>query len=335
MTAGPAREGTLAFSHWTPFLTGAAVGLLLRLAFVGGPGQRYSAMLGAFIYFAPILCGAMTVYTAERIRRRGWAYYLFAPWLSTALLVAGSLLILIEGWICAIVIFPLFMLLGSAGGLVMGVVCRVTRWPRHALYSVAALPLALGMLEPQWPNPVALSEAGSVRHVAAPPQQVWQALVDVADIRDEELHGVWAYRIGVPRPVRSLTETTAVGPETPAGRVRRMQWAKGIRFDGLITTWAPGQALAWRYRFGPGAVPPGALDDHVQVGGHYFDLHETRFTLTPQGSGTDLRIDVHWRTSTRFNWYADRVAQLLIGNFADGILDFYKARAESLAAAAP
>jgi uncharacterized protein YndB with AHSA1/START domain len=332
--ASPAPTRTLAFSGWYPYFAGAVVGLLLRLVFVGQPGGAFSAMLGAFILLAPAVCGAVTVYAAERQRRRSGVYYFFAPWLSVAAMVTGALTLMIEGWICAIVIFPLFMLLGSVGGLIMGAVVRLTKWPRQVLYSFAALPLALGAVEPQFANPVALSSASHSVFIAAPPQRVWDALVNVPDIRAEELGEVWAYRIGVPRPLESLDEASAVTPDTPTGHIRRMQWARGVHFDGLVTTWEPGRALAWRYRFGPDAIPPGALDDHVRVGGSYFDLNNTRFTLTPRDGGTDLRIDVHWRTSTRFNWYADGVAHLLIGNFTAGILDFYKQRAERLAAGA-
>jgi hypothetical protein len=53
----------------------------------------------------------------------------------------------------------------------------------------------------------------------------------------------------------------------------------------------------------------------VVIGGHYFDLRDSAFTLTPRDGGTELRIDVSWRVSTRFNWYADRVAQLPAGRF--------------------
>jgi hypothetical protein len=36
-----------------------------------------------------------------------------------------------------------------------------------------------------------------------------------------------------------------------------------------------------------------------------------------------------YRVSTQFNWYADAVAQGLLGNFEDVILDFYRQRSES------
>ena len=56
------------------------------------------------------------------------------------------------------------------------------------------------------------------------------------------------------------------------------------------------------------------MDDHVTIGGHYFDLLDTAYTLTPTGGqATELRITMHYRVSTQFNWYADGVARLLIG----------------------
>ncbi len=74
--------------------------------------------------------------------------------------------------------------------------------------------------------------------------------------------------------------------------------------------------------------PPHALDDHVKIGGHYFDLADTEYTLTPNGDGkTNLRIRIRYRVSTQFNWYADRVAAWLIGDFSEVVLQFYARRA--------
>jgi hypothetical protein len=137
------------FSGWTPFVAGALSGLLLRLMFSGSPGSALSAMAAGFVWLAPFAVGAITVYAAERQKRRSFAYYLFAPTLATFVFVLGSLVILIEGLICAIVILPMFSLLGMFGGLVMGLVCRLTNWPKQAVYGIAALPLLVAMALPQ------------------------------------------------------------------------------------------------------------------------------------------------------------------------------------------
>lgn len=316
------------FAWFWPLLVGAAAAFVLRIAFSGLPGQRFSAMLGSFIYLAPAVCGAVTVYMAERIERRGWGYYIWAPWVATALFVVGTLLVYIEGMICAIVIVPMFALMGSLGGLAMGLVCRVTNWPKPALYSFAVLPLLLGAIEPQLPNPELISKTSRTVFIAAPAERVWHELNDVRDIRPTEVGDAWAYRIGVPMPVAAVTE------QTPEGRVRKVQWQKNVHFDEVVTDWQPLKRVEWRYRFSPDSFPAGALDDHVLIGGHYFDLRDSAYTLTPREGGTELRIDVSWRVSTRFNWYADRVAHFLLGDFSEHILRFYKVRSEAAAAAA-
>lgn len=320
------QAANLPFSGWYPLLIGAAAAFVIRLLFRGQPGGPFSAMLGTFIYLAPAVCGAVTVYAAERIRRRSFGYYLWAPWVATALFVAGMLLVFIEGLICAIVIVPMFALMGSLGGLVMGIVCRITNWPKQALYSFALLPLALGGLESLLPNPDQFSATTRSVFIAAPAEAVWHELNNARDIQPAEIGGAWAWRIGVPMPVHGVTELRP--EEGPGVRVREVRWQKNVHFEEVVAEWSPPHRLRWTYRFSPDSFPPGALDDHVLIGGHYFDLRETTYTLDPREGGTELRIDVAWRVSTRFNGYADRVAHFLLGDFSEHILGLYKARAE-------
>jgi hypothetical protein len=314
------------FAWFWPMLAGALVALVLRIVFSGGPGHRFSPMLGSFVYFVPAVCGAVTVYLAERTGRRSWGYYLWAPWVATALFVTGTLAVFIEGIICAIVIIPLFAVMGSVGGLAMGIVCRITNWPKPALYGFALVPLLLGGIEPQLPNPDQFSQTSRTLFIAAPASRVWHSLNEARDIQPGEVGEAWAYRIGVPMPMSGVTV------DTPEGRVRQVQWQKNVHFEEIITDWQPERVLKWRYRFTPASFPAGALDDHVMIGGQYFDLRDTTYTLTPRDGGTDLRIDVSWRLSTRFNWYADRVLQALLGNGSENILRFYKARSEAAVA---
>ena len=320
-----AKERTLPFSWAYPLVAGALAGLVLRFAFWGKPGSPWSAMAGAFIYLAPVVVGAVTVYAAERVRRRDWIYYFWAPYLANVAFVGGSLLILVEGLICAIVIVPMFSVLGGIGGLVMGMVCRFTNWPRQAVYSIMSAPLLAAALGSQ----VTLPEQHAAVHrsamVKAPAAVVWAQLNNATDIRPEEFSAAWASRIGVPMPLSGVTVAT------PSGLVRESKWDKAVHFDEPITDWEPGRYLRWTYRFSPDSFPPHALDDHVMIGGHYFDLKDTSFTLTPVEGGTRVDIAAHYRISTQFNFYANWVAQLLIGNLLETGLNFYKNRSEGAA----
>ncbi len=314
---------TMPYSFWWPLVCGALAGLLIRMVYMGDPGGRYSAMMASFIYLSPFVVGMVTVYVAERSHRRSWGYYAWASVFANVLYVLGSLVTLFEGIICAIVIFPLFSLIGALGGLLMGLVCRLTNWPRGTVYSVAALPLVLGAFAgtpaPDGGSP--LNVHREVR-VQAPADQVWRHLMDADAIAPAEVDDAWMYRIGVPMPLAGVTE------ETPEGLVRDVRMGKGIHFSQVSSDWQPGRRVHWQYRFAPDSVPPGALDDHVRIGGHYFDLVGTTYTLTPQGETTLLRIDMQYRVSTSFDWYARPIARWLIGDFSEVILGFYRERSE-------
>jgi uncharacterized protein YndB with AHSA1/START domain len=281
-------------------------------------------MLGSFIVGAPLVVGIVTVYLAEIEERRSWKYYFAAPVLATTLLVVGTLLILIEGWICAIVIIPLFALVGGLAGLAMGAICRLTNWPRPTIVgSFVLLPLLAGAVENRLPLPHLESTQQRDLYVAAPPEAVWRQLVDVRDITDREVGDAWMYRIGVPVP------SAGIGDVEDGRHVRHITMGKGIHFDQVATEWQPGERVSWRYRFAEDSFPAGALDDHVRIGGHYFDIGETTYSLTPEGAGTRLSVRMRYRVSTNFNWYAGPVADFLVGDFAEEILGFYARRAES------
>lgn len=313
---------TLPMRKWYPVVAGAISGVLLRLMFSGPGGSSWSAMAGAFIFIAPVVVGMVTVYLAERQQRRDWAYYLFAPFLATSLFVAGTLLLFIEGWICAIVIVPMFAVLGGVGGLVMGAICRLTKWPKPTLYGFALLPILIASFGTAIPTPKGLGSIERSVVINAPASVVWNQLNNIENIRPAEMEDALALRIGVPAPMSGATR------ETPDGRVRESRWGKQVHFDEVIREWEPERYMRWTYRFAHDSFPPNALDDHVIIGGHYFDLVDTSYELVPEGTQTRLSTKVHYRISTQFNFYADWVAQLLLGNLSEVGLRLYKARAE-------
>jgi hypothetical protein len=75
------------------------------------------------------------------------------------------------------------------------------------------------------------------------------------------------------------------------------------------------------------SFPPQALDDHVRIGGTYFDVLDTEYTLREISGGTEIRASMHYRVSTNFNWYVRPIAAFLVGNFEQTALTFYARRA--------
>jgi hypothetical protein len=317
-----ADKRLLPFSKWWPLMMGALTGVALRLVFSGKAGSPYSAMMNSFVLLVPLLVGAVTVYVAERQRRRSWQYYAWAPVAANALFVLGTMVIMIEGLVCAILIVPLFGVVGAIGGLIMGAICRKTDWPRHALYSLAVLPFIAGGFEQHVPLPDRERAVEHVRIVNASPADIWRQIENARDIVPAEVEQAWVYRIGVPIPKAGVSERTA------EGMVRHITMGRGIHFDQVAVDWQPNRHVRWVNRFTEDSFPPDTLDEHVKIGGRYFGIGDTDYTLKSLGQATELRMTVRYRVSTSFNWYTGPVAEILIGNFEDVILGFYARRAE-------
>lgn len=318
----------LPYAAWWPLLAGAIAGIALRFAFSGTYAGLPEAMGWAFIYLAPMAVGAVTVYVAETHERRSYRYYFWAPVTANMLFVFGTMAIMLEGLICAIVILPLFALLGGIGGAIMGAICRRTNWPRQAAYAFAVLPMLLGILPFEGSDETRIGSIERAIVVGAPAESIWRQIHDARDIGPEEVEHAWIYRIGVPLPIAGVTK------QTPSGLVRRITMGKHVHFDQVVVEWTEHRHVRWTYRFDEDSFPPGALDDHVRIGGRYFDLIDTEYTLTPlDANTTSLGIRIRYRVSTDFNWYANAVARILIGNFEDVILRFYGRRSEAAAEA--
>jgi hypothetical protein len=301
-------------------------GIGLRLVYSGSPDGAYAAMNGSFIYFAPIVVGATTVYFAERRGHRLVGYHVGAAALANVLFVAGTMAILIEGLICAVIILPIFVLFGVFGALVMSGVCRMTNWPGPMISSIVLLPLLLGNIEAGTALPDSQASVERTTLVSAEPAVVWRELLNTSDIRPQEVEQAWAYRIGVPMPVdgRLLADT--------ASPTRRVHMGKNVYFDEVIAEQRPAEWIRWTYRFYPDSFPPYAFDEHVVIGGRYFDVLETSYRLAPVAAGTAVTMTLRYRVSTRFNWYALPVSRWLLADLVDSNLNYYRQRSERAAA---
>lgn len=312
----------LPFSNWWPVVAGALCGVLLRLIFCGSPGYPWNAMHPAFIGFAPLAVGAVTVYAAELSERRSWRYYLFAGMLANVLFVMATMAILIEGLICAILILPLFAVYGALGGALMGAICRGTNWPKKpVVYSFSVMPLLLAVLTPENAGEPYVGSIERTVVVNADAPTIWRQLHATREIGKAEVGQAWMYRIGVPMPISGVTRITQ------EGLVRDVRMGKGIHFTQHSTQWETNRYVRWTYRFDVDSFPPGALDDHVKIGGQYFDVIDTEYVLASIGPhATALTTRMHYRVSTPFNWYAKHLASGLIGNFEEVILGLYAGR---------
>lgn len=298
--------------------------------FLFHPAPGFSGlMLVSFLAGIPFSIGILIGYISRRRLLTGPAGSSVLSVVALGLFIFAAGALLREGTICIVMATPLFLIAVIFGAIIGALVDRFGGPRGSKMLSVALLvPFVTAPVEGDLSPATARQTITQSVYIAAPAQTIWQHINFPLQIRPEELREGFAYRIGVPYPVEARTITGRVGG------ARELRWQRGVKFEEEITSWEPNTHIAWRYKFGPDSFPPGSLDDHIVIGGRYFNLETTSYTLSPEGDGTRLTIEVGTSVTTNFNWYASLWARFLVDDTAKVILQFYKARSERHAAGA-
>jgi hypothetical protein len=314
------------------FASGAAVGLAYGLLLRFGAevifrGRFLPVISIGFLFLLPFAMGFVSVFLVERRQPQPVWVWLVLPLVPVAGSLAATMAALWEGLICVVMFAPIGIGLAVVGGLAAGLVVRflLSRPARNtALACVMVLPLVVGPWEQQVRPRQELRRVESTIDIAAPPAVVWRNIERVPRIHPEELAPSWSRRIGFPRPVEATLSFEGVGG------VRHASFEGGILFVETIDVWEPLHRLAFSIRAQTDQIPRTTLDEHVTIGGPYFDVLRGEYALEPLPNGsTRLHLLSQHRVSTDFNWYARLWTDAVMADIQRTILHVIQKRCEA------
>jgi hypothetical protein len=164
----------------------------------------------------------------------------------------------------------------------------------------------------------------NVIDIQASPETVWHNIERVPAISKDELPTTWARRIGFPDPIEATLSHEGIGG------VRDATFAGGLSFIETIDVWQPRERLAFTIAANTDKIPATTLDEHVRVGGPYFDVLRGEYRLEPLPNGViRLHLSSDHRLSTDFNWYAHLWTDAVMSDLQQRILQVIKARCET------
>src|SRR5262249_34210242 len=189
---------------------------------------------------------------------------------------------------------------------------------------VLVLPLLMASWEKQVFYERDLRQVENVIDIQAPPEKIWSNIERVRAISAGELPKTWTRRIGFPDPVEATLSHEGVGG------VRNASFTGGVLFIETIDQWEPQHLLAFTIAARTDQIPATTLDEHVRVGGPYFDVLRGEYRLEPLANGsTRLHLSSSQRVSTDFNWYAELWTDAIMSDLQSRILLVIKRRCES------
>ena len=307
---------------------GVAYGAMARVAF----GQSalkdfFGVMTTAFLFLVPLGIGFATVWVGERQGRWGWWRRILVPWLPAVLSLVAALLLAWEGLICVFLWLPLFLVMATIGGVLAGVIGTMVRSRRSraaVLGGCLILPFLVAPVEHRFGLPDEHRVVATEIEIRSDPATVWANIARVPAIRPEELGFSWSHLIGFPRPIAATLSHEGVGG------VRHATFEKGVLFVETVTAWEPERRLAFSIAADPASIPAAALDEHVTVGGPFFDVLDGEYQIEEVAPG---RLVLHLRSthrlSTSFNPYSGLWTDFIMRDVQTAILKVLKRRCEA------
>jgi len=283
----------------------------------------------AFIAVVPFAMGYLSVATKARREHTTIVGRIFVPWVAVAISLVVSMAVLWEGFICVVMLSPIALICASLGGLIAGWLVTPSQ-PTVATASmliVALLPMFTGGVEHHFRAVEQVRSVESEVMIRASAETVWQNIDRVRTIEPNELPISWNRIIGFPRPLEATLSHDGLGG------VRHATFAGRVLFIETIDVWEPRRRLGFSIHADSDHIPPTTLDEHVKVGGAYFDVLHGEYVLDPQPGGmVRLQLTSRHRVSTDFNWYAQIWTDAVMRDVQRSILYVVRNRCEAAAA---
>lgn len=306
------------YADWHPRLPGWLSGLLPSLS------ASFSVMSLSFLFLLPMVIGFLDQRAPDPVaRKRPVLRAFFAPMVPVLLMLALTAVLSIEGALCIAMALPAFLFFAGVGGW-LGLAARRNS-PKSSqsggISLMIALPFLFAPVEQHVAFAVEQRQVENTVHVRAAPSVVWREIKSVRAIAVSELSLRVSHVIGLPRPIEATLSRDGVGG------VRMATFERGLTFRETVTDWQPERRLSFQIAAEP--APKTALDEHVAVGGAYFDVLDGTYELVPLADGsTLLKLTSHQRLSTHFNFYARLWTDFIMSDLQSSIMDVIRNRCE-------
>lgn len=298
--------------------------VLLRLFFgINNWKEIFSVMSATFIFLLPTIVGGLTVYLSPLKKVESIAYRIFIPWIPIYLFLIITIALSIEGWACWFMILPVFLLTSSIGGLIGGYLKTKKRNNRLNISLLVLLPFLIGPIESLIEIIPATYTAYTYIDINAPAEKIWNNVTRVKEISIDQDKGYLTRLLGFPRPIKAELNFEGVGA------YREAIFTKGLVFHETVTEYKDNEKMVFTIKAYPHEIPSTTLDEHVVIGGDYFDVLNGTYELEKLPNGMNrLHLYSHFKMNTTFNFYAGWWGKWIMKDIQNNILQVEKRRSE-------
>ena len=275
------------------------------------------------IFALPLILGAIPVLLSTKEQLKSYKTYLLLPWGITLTFFFFAWGLGFEGMICLVVIVAPFLLLGTLGAFIFRLIKLKNEGSGTKLYVSLFIPLLILGIEANFQATDQIHTITTTIEINADQTKIWDNVKNVKDIQPSEIKTHFVHLIGIPKPLSGELDQEGIGG------VRHITWDKGIKFEEHITSWDHNNGFTYDIKVDPNSIPPTTLDEHVMIGGKYFDVLNGSYKIEQlTQTKSKVTLTCTYRVTTNLNFYSKLWADFILDDFNEMILEVIKKRSE-------
>lgn len=297
--------------------------LAIRLIFGSTWENVFTLMSISFLFLLPSIIGFLSIYFSKVDKVKDSFYVLVISAIPIFLFIIITFIISMEGWPCLVMISPIFMAAAVAGGFV-GQHYKLKKYKNKLNISIIILiPLLFSPIEYIIGPTTSSYKAYTSIEINAPAEKIWDNVTRVREIKESEDNGFITKMLFFPRPVKA--ELNFEGK----GAYREAIFTNGLVFHETVTEYIDNYLMKFTIKALPHEIPLTTMDEHLVVGGKYFDVLNGTYKLEKLGKNRyKLHLYSEFKLTTTFNFYASWWASIIMKDIQNNILEIQKERSE-------
>ncbi|GEJ36775.1 hypothetical protein FPKKA176_contig00012-0158 [Flavobacterium psychrophilum] len=281
-------------------------------------------MTWTFFLLVPAGIGALFIYFSPIEKVKSIAYRILAPWIPIISVIALTIVIGLEGWACWIMISPLFLIFASIGGLIAGHF-KNKKNENLNISILVLLPFLIGPIENAIPRNAKTYTTYTSIEINSDAQTIWNNVTSVKEIKSNEDNSKLISWLGFPKPIKAELDTLAVGG------YRKAIFQKGLIFNETVTKYENLKLMEFQIKANTYEIPSTTLDEHILIGGEYFDMLNGTYKLKKISTNKyNLILYSNFSMKTTFNSYASIWGNWIMKDIQNNILNVIKRRSEKI-----
>lgn len=297
---------------------GIAYGLLTRFVF----GEQATLASITYLFIIPTILGIVPLMFANNDQLKSYKHIIFIPWLTVATFFLTMFLIGLEEFICLLILAGPFFILGTIGAFIYRLVQMNKQKNKGKHFALILLPFLFAPIEEYINTPSATYAIESDVIISASSETIWDNIVSVKTIQENEYNAGFFNEIGIPRPISATVDRKEVGGQ------RIGNFEGGLKFFEIITQYEQNKVVSFEIEVDPQSVRPNVFDQHV-LNGNYFTFVDAKYQLTPLSDGQiKLTLSSNYQLTSKINFYGKFWGDIILKDFQDRLLEVIEKRCE-------